>query len=199
MIAPESANNAKEGGSLIPTIAFGIPGSASMALILAALLIHGISPGPDMITTNLDLTYTMIWSLALANILGTGICLALTPLLAQVARVRIQILAPLVIMIVFLAAFQASVAFGDLISLMFFSVLGWFMKRFAWPSPPLILGLVLSKIVENYLFISVGAYGLAWLGRPLVLLIMILTIISLVFGIRQTRKRTPQPPRDAVA
>jgi TctA family transporter len=199
VIAPESANNAKEGGSLIPTIAFGIPGSASMALILAALLIHGISPGPDMITTNLDLTYTMIWSLALANIFGTGICLALTPVLAQVARARIQIVAPLVIMVVFLAAFQASVQFGDLISLMFFSVLGWFMKRFAWPRPPVVLGLVLSKIIENYLFISVGAYGISWLGRPFVLVIMLLAIISLVFGIRQTRRRTPQSPQESVA
>jgi TctA family transporter len=188
VIAPESANNAKEGGSLIPTIAFGIPGSASMALLLAALLIHGISPGPDMITTNLDLTYTMIWSLALANIFGTGICLALTPLLAQVARVRIQLLAPLVIMVVFLAAVQASSQFGDLVSLLCFSVLGWFMKRFGWPRPPVILGLVLSKIIENYLYISVGAYGLTWLGRPIVLLILALTVVSLVFGIRQTRK-----------
>lgn len=192
VIAPESANNAKEGGSLIPTIAFGIPGSASMALLLAALLIHGISPGPDMITTNLDLTYTMIWSLALANILGTGICLTLTPILAKVAQARIQVLAPLVIMVVFLAAFQASVQLGDLVSLLFFSVLGWFMKRFSWPRPPVILGLVLSKIIENYLFISVGAYGLTWLGRPIVLLIMLLTIISLYFGIRQSRRKPSQ-------
>jgi TctA family transporter len=189
VIAPEAANNAKEGGSLIPTIAFGIPGSASMALLLAALLIHGISPGPDMITHNLDLTYTMIWSLALANVLGTSICLMLTPVLAQVARARIHLLAPLVIAVVFLAAFQASVQFGDMIALLFFSVLGWFMKRFGWPRPPVILGLVLSKIIENYLYISVGAYGLTWLYRPLVLLIMLITAVSLVFGVRQTRRK----------
>jgi TctA family transporter len=189
VIAPEAANNAKEGGSLIPTIAFGIPGSASMALLLAALLIHGISPGPDMITKNLDLTYTMIWSLALANVLGTSICLMLTPVLAQVARARIHLLAPLVIAVVFLAAFQASVQFGDIIALLFFSILGWFMKRFGWPRPPVILGLVLSKIIENYLYISVGAYGLTWLYRPLVLLIMLITAVSLVFGVRQTRRK----------
>ncbi len=186
VIAPESANNAKEGGSLIPTIAFGIPGSASMALLLAALIIHGIAPGPDMITKRLDLTYTMIWSLALANIFGTGICLAMTPLLAKVAQVRIQVLAPLVIMVVFLAAFQASRSFGDLVSLVAFSVVGWFMKRFGWPRPPLVLGLVLSSIIENYLFISVGAYGISWLTHPIVLLIALLTIFSLVFGMRQS-------------
>jgi hypothetical protein len=97
VLGPGAANNSKEGGSLIPTIAFGIPGSASMALILAALLVHGISPGPDMITTNLDLTYTMIWSLALANVFGTTICLLFTNTLAKVALVRIHLLAPLVI------------------------------------------------------------------------------------------------------
>lgn len=127
--------------------------------------------------------------MALANIFGTTICLLLTPLLAQVARARIHLLAPLVIAVVFLAAFQASVQFGDLIALLFFSILGWFMKRFGWPRPPVILGLVLSKIIENYLFISVGAYGLTWLYRPLVLLIMVLTAISLAFGIRQTHRQ----------
>jgi TctA family transporter len=188
VIAPESANNAKEGGALIPTIAFGIPGSASMALFIAALMIHGISPGPDMIAKQLDLTYTMIWSLALANIMGTGICLGLTPLLAAVARARIHIIAPLVIIVVFLAAFQASGSTGDLIALLSFSVFGWLMKRFGWPRPPLVLGLVLSKIIENYLFISIGAYGFAWTYRPIVLLIAGLTIFSVIFGVRQTKQ-----------
>jgi TctA family transporter len=100
------------------------------------------------------------------------------------------LLAPLVIAVVFLAAFQASVQFGDMIALLFFSILGWFMKRFGWPRPPVILGLVLSKIIENYLYISVGAYGLTWLYRPLVLLIMLITAVSLVFGVRQTRRKT---------
>lgn len=193
VIAPESANNAREGGALIPTLAFGIPGSASMALLLAAFLIHGITPGPDMLAKRLDLTYTMIWSLALANVLGTSICLGLTPLLAAVARVRIHLLAPLVIIVVFLAAFQASRDMGDVVSLLIFSVVGWFMKRFAWPRPPLILGLVLSRIIENYLYISIGAFGMTWLWRPMVLLFAALTIISVAFGLRQTSKGVEQP------
>ncbi len=188
VIAPESANNAKEGGGLIPTIAFGVPGSASMALLLAAFLIQGLVPGPDMLTKHLDITYTMIWSLALANIMGTAICLAFTPQLAKVAMVRIHLLAPLVIAIIFLAAFQASTNFGDLITLMSFSSLGWLMKRFGWPRPPLILGLVLSGILERYLFISVRRYGLVWLvDRPLVLAIALITIISVWYGLRRSR------------
>ncbi|HEM47094.1 MAG TPA: hypothetical protein ENO23_08625, partial [Alphaproteobacteria bacterium] len=67
VIAPESANNAKEGGALVPTVAFGVPGSASMAILLGAFLIHGLVPGPRMLTENLDVTYAMVWSIAMAN------------------------------------------------------------------------------------------------------------------------------------
>lgn len=184
VIAPESANNSKEGGALIPTIAFGVPGSASMALVLGAMTIQGLTPGSAMLTKHLDVTYTMIWSLAIANIFGAGLCLLFTNTLAKIALVRIHLLAPLVIAVVFLASFQSSVHYGDLWSLLFFSFVGWFMKRFGWPRPPIILGLVLSKLVENYLFISVSRYGAAWLLRPLVILILALTILSLWYGFR---------------
>jgi len=187
VIAPESANNAKQGGALIPTIAFGVPGSASMALLLGGFMIQGLTPGPEMLTKHLDVTYTIIWSLAIANVFGTGLCLLLTNYLAKIAVIRIHLLVPLVIVVVFLAAFQASRNIGDLLFLLFFSVLGWFMKRFGWPRPPLILGLVLSTIIERYLFISVSAYGSSWLVRPIVVAVAIMIVISLVYGFRNPR------------
>ena len=182
VIAPESANNAKEGGALIPTLAFGVPGSASMAILLGAFLIQGISPGPDMLTKHLDITYTMVWSIAIANIFGTGLCLLLTNSLARLANVRVQLLAPLVIVVVFLAAFQAKRHYGDLLLLLSFGLLGWLMKRFGWPRPPLILGLVLSSVLENYFFISASHFGASWLLRPIVLVIGALIVASLVYG-----------------
>ncbi|NIO09008.1 MAG: hypothetical protein GTO40_13725, partial [Deltaproteobacteria bacterium] len=188
VIAPESANNAKEGGALIPTIAFGVPGSASMALLLGAMTIQGLTPGSAMLTKNLDVTYTMIWSLAIANIFGTGLCLLLTNQLAKIALMRIQLLTPVVIVMVFLAAFQSTRHYGDIWSLIFFSLLGWFMKRFSWPRPPLILGLVLSSIIENYLFISIARYGVHWLLRPIVLIISALIVLSLFYGFKQKNK-----------
>ncbi len=187
VIAPESANNAKEGGSLIPTLAFGVPGSAAMAILLGVFLIQGISPGPDMLTKHLDVTYTMVWSIAIANIFGTGLCLLLTNHLARLANVRVHLLAPLVIVVVFLAAFQAKRHFGDLFLLLSFGVLGWLMKRFGWPRPPLILGLVLSSVLENYFFIAASHYGVSWLWRPIVLVIGALIVTSLVYGQRWTR------------
>jgi TctA family transporter len=188
VIAPESANNAKEGGALIPTLAFGVPGSASMALLLGAMTIQGLDAGSAMLTKHLDVTFTMIWSLVIANIFGTTLCLLFTNPLARIALVRIQLIAPLVIGIVFVASFQATSNYGDIWSLLVFSLLGWFMKRFSWPRPPIILGLVLSSIIENYLFISVTRYGWGWIGRPIVIGIAVVIAVSLFFGFRSAAK-----------
>ena len=189
VIAPESANNAKEGGVLIPTIAFGVPGGAAMALLLAAFTVHGLIPGPDMLTRHLDVTYTIVWSIALANILGTSICLLFTNQIAKIATIRANLLAPLIIVVVVLAAFQATRYFGDLVVLVSFAILGWLMKRFAWPRPPLILAMVLSSIVERNLFISVNRYGVAWFGHPLVIVIGLIIAGSMFYGFRSMRRR----------
>ena len=163
VIASESSNNAKEGGALVPTVAFGVPGSASMALILGAFLIHGLVPGPDMLTKNLDVTYTLVWSVAIANIIGAGICFAFANQLAKVALIRIGILAPVVLAITYVGAFQGSRQWGDIYALLIFGLIGWVMKRLRWPRPPLILGFVLGGLIERYMFISVERYGADWL------------------------------------
>jgi len=188
VIAPESANNAKQGGALVPTLAFGVPGSASMALLIGAFLIHGIQPGPEMLTKNLDVTYAIVWSTAIANIMATGLALLFTNQLAKLSAVRIQILAPLVMIVVFLAAFQATASMGDLISLLAVGALGWIMKRCGWPRPPLLLGFLLGALIERYVFISVKAYGSGWLTRPLVLAIFLITIVTLGYSLLQERK-----------
>jgi TctA family transporter len=180
VIAPESAANAKEGGSLVPTLAFGVPGSASMAILLGAFTMHGLVPGPQMLTEHLDITYSIVWSIALANILGTGLCLAFSNQLARVATVRVGVLLPVVLAVMFVGAFQGSRQWGDLYVLLGFGVLGWLMKRLGWPRPPLILGFVLGDIVERYLFISVGRYGWDWLSQPLVIIFLGLALVSLL-------------------
>ena len=144
VIASESSNNAKEGGALVPTVAFGVPGSATMAILLGAFLIHGLVPGPDMLHKNLDITYAMVWSVALANILGAGLCYAFSPQFARLATLRYTLILPAVLGIVYIGAFEASRSWGDLFALLLFGVLGWVMKQFKWPRPPLVLGLVLG-------------------------------------------------------
>jgi TctA family transporter len=180
VIASESSNNAKEGGALVPTVAFGVPGSATMAILLGAFLIHGLIPGPDMLTKKLDVTYSMVWSVALANILGAGLCYAFSPQFAKLATLRYTLILPAVLGIVYIGAFEASRNWGDLYTLLFFGLLGWVMKQFKWPRPPLILGVVLGDTIERYLFISVERYGISWVARPVVAILFAIAIIGLV-------------------
>jgi TctA family transporter len=180
VIASESSNNAKEGGSLVPTIAFGVPGSAGMAILLGAFLMHGLVPGPDMLTKNLPITYSMVWSVALANILGAGMCYAFSPQFAKLATLRYTLILPAVLSIIYIGAFEASRDWGDLYSLLFFGLIGWLMKQFKWPRPPLILGVVLGDTIERYLFISIERYGVAWFARPVVAVLFLMAFFGLV-------------------
>jgi TctA family transporter len=180
VIASESSNNAKEGGALVPTIAFGVPGSATMAILLGAFLIHGLVPGPDMLTKNLSITYSMVWSVALANILGAGLCYAFSPQFARLATLRYTLILPAVLGIVYVGAFSATRSWGDLYSLLFFGLLGWVMKQNKWPRPPLVLGVVLGDTIERYMFISIERYGYTWLFRPVVAVLLTMAIIGLM-------------------
>jgi hypothetical protein len=180
VIASESSNNAKEGGSLVPTIAFGVPGSAGMAILLGAFLMHGLVPGPDMLSKNLTITYSMVWSVALANILGAGMCYAFSPQFARLATLRYTLILPAVLSIVYIGAFEASRDWGDLYSLLFFGLVGWLMKQFRWPRPPLILGVVLGDTIERYMFISIERYGVSWFARPVVAILFLMAFFGLV-------------------
>jgi TctA family transporter len=172
VIAPEASNNAKEGGHLVPTIAFGVPAGASMAILLGAFLMHGLTPGPEMLTKQLDVTYTIVWSLTLAHVIGALICLSCSRWLALVSTVRPEILLPIVLSLVFVAAYEGTHDWGDLYSLMIFGVVGWIMKRLGWPRPPLVVGLVIGGIFERYLYISTSLYGIGWLWRPVVMAVL---------------------------
>lgn len=180
VIASESANNAKEGGALVPTLAFGVPGSASMAILLGAFLIHGIAPGPKMLDEQLDVTFTLIWTVAIANILGAGLCFLLAGQFAKIALIRAGLLVPLVFGIMVIGAYQGAKDYGDLVVLLAFGVLGWVMKRLNWPRPPLILAFVLGGLVENYLFISHLRYGLEWMLKPIPFVAILIMVFLLV-------------------
>ncbi len=189
VIAPECANNAERGGSLIPTLLFGIPGSTAMAFLLVAFLILGIRPGPDMLAKNLPITFTIIWSLALANVIAAIMCCFLVRPMALLTTVRIQYIAPFILMILILGAFQSTRQWGDMIGLLALGLLGWFMKRLEWPRPPLLVGFVLAGIAEKYLWISAQLYGLGWLLHPWVIVIAILTVVSIFFTYRWQKEQ----------
>src|SRR5262249_57717936 len=113
--------------------------------------------------------YRIVWSLTLAHVIGAVICLGCSRYLAQVSRIRPEILLPVIIALVFVAAFEGEHDWGDLYALLFFGGVGWIMRRLGWPRPPLVLGLVVGALFVRYLFISTQLYGSPSLLRPLLL------------------------------
>jgi len=184
VLAPESANNAKEGGGLVPTLLFGIPGSGAMAVFLGGLVLLGIEAGPAMVSSDLDLTYTIIWSLALANVLGAGSCILLAKPIARLTMIPFNLLAPFMIMVVSFAAFQATRDLMDLVVLLMIGVLGVWLKRFGWSRPAFLIGFVLAPQAEGYLNLAVQFYGWHMLTRPGVLIIMAIAAVSVWLGTR---------------
>ncbi len=186
VIAPESANNAKEGGALMPTLLFGIPGSGSMAVFLGGMVLIGIEAGPSMVTKDIDLTYTIIWSLAIANVLGAGLSLFLAGPISRLTRIKFSLLAPFMIMVISFAAFQATKDMTDLWMLLIFGVIGIFMKRFGWSRPAFLIGFVLATQAESYLNMSVQFYSWEMFLRPGVLIILVLSLISVYYSRKGT-------------
>jgi TctA family transporter len=180
VIAAESATNAREGGALVPTVAFGVPTSAGMAILLGAFLIHGLVPGPDMLGKNLDVTYAMVWSIAIANILGSGLCFLFSGQFAKLATLRYTLIMPAVLSLVYIGAFEGRRQWGDFFALLAFGLLGWAMKHCKWPRPPLVLGFILGTVIERYLFISIQRYGAGWMLRPVVIAMFVLSVLGLL-------------------
>lgn len=168
VLAPEAANNAKEGGALIPTILFGIPGSGSMALLLGGFILIGIEPGLNIVTEELDLVYTIIWSVALANVIGAGTCLLLASQIAKLTTIRYT-----------------------LIALLLVGVLGVYMKRFGWSRPALLIGFVLADKVEETIYHTYAVYKFTFLERPIVLVLIVLTLLSIWAAALQAEGRKP--------
>lgn len=196
VIAPESSNNAKEGGALIPTILFGIPGSGGMAVFLGGMILIGLEPGPSMVSSNIDVTYTIIWSLALANVLGAGACLLISKFVARLTTIRYAILAPFMITVICFAAYQATRDLSDLSALLAIGMLGVFLKRFGWPRPAFLIGYVLASGMENYLYQAVQFDGWGFLLKPGVLIIGAIIVLSLLFTVMQLKQHKSDVPKD---
>ncbi len=195
VIAPESANNAVDGGQLVPTLFFGVPGSVGMALFLGLLIILDVRPGPDMLDRQLPLTMTIAFSLVMANVLATGLALGFTPLLTRIAFVRPNVLVPIILAVMTIAAFQANRSIYDLLVMLAFGALGYFMKSHGWPRPPIIIAVILGSIIERFYGISSVAFD--WVNfsepmqgvftRPAVLIIIMIAVGTAAYTVRMQR------------
>jgi putative tricarboxylic transport membrane protein len=189
VLGPGAANNSKEGGSLIPTIAFGVPGSTAMAILLGGFFLLGLVPGPDMLSKHLPVTFSMVWTLVLANIITVIACFALLNKLAKLTTVRGNLLIPAILVLVFIGSFTSNNHYGDLVVTLLFGGIGYLMVLAGWPRAPFVLGLVLGKIAENYLYISVARYEAAWLARPVVLVLIAIAVAVIFYPLFQGRRK----------
>jgi TctA family transporter len=189
VLGPGAANNSKEGGSLVPTIAFGVPGSTAMAILLGGFVLLGLVPGPDMLTKHLALTYSMVWTIVIANVVTVLACFLFLNHLARLTTVRGSILIPLILVLVFIGSYTSNSHYGDLLVTLFFGAVGYLMVLAGWPRAPFVLGLVLGKIAENYLYISVARYEAAWLARPVVVVLIVIAVMVIIYPLYQARRR----------
>ncbi|HEV8343310.1 MAG TPA: tripartite tricarboxylate transporter permease, partial [Candidatus Binatia bacterium] len=192
VLGPGAANNSTLGGSMITTIAFGVPASVIMAILLGAFIIQGIVPGPDMLTPppkgKLDLTLSFVWVIVISNIITVAACFLFLSPLAKITQIRGSLIIPFILILIYLGAFAEKNAFEDMMVVLFFGALGWILEKFQWPRPPVLLGLVLGPLAENRLFLSTDNYGLAWSWRPGVLVIFVITLFGIFYPIIKERR-----------
>jgi len=188
VLGPGAANNSKEGGALIPTIAFGVPGSSAMAILLGAFFMQGLMPGPDMLDKHLTLTFSMVWTMVIANTVTVVLSFFLLNQLAKLTMVPGSILIPFILFLAFIGSYTSNNHLGDLVVFLFFGFLGYLMIRSSWPRAPLVLGFVLGRIAENNFYISTIRYGPSWLLRPVVIILIVLTLLVIVYPLLRFRK-----------
>ncbi len=196
VLATGAVNNSKEGGALIPTVAFGIPGSTAMAILLSAFLVTGLVPGPDMLTKHLNVTFSMVWVIVLSNIITVAVCFLFLQHLAKLTYIKGTLLVPFLLVLLAVGAYTAHNSFADIVVMLIASAVGVAAIRWNWPRAPLLLALVLGDTTERYLFLSYSLFGWSWLGRPLVILLAVIAVAGVAWPFIRARRARPSPPPD---
>jgi putative tricarboxylic transport membrane protein len=176
VIAPQSACNSVIGGALLTTLAVGIPGDASMAIFLGALIMMGLVPGPAMLSEHLDLSLTLLLIVVVGNFIGAGLCLLAAPVLARVALVPSRILFPVVTAVAFVSVFAYQGMLDDVIAALVFGILGLAMRNLGFNRPALFLGYILGGLFEQNLLIGIGTSGPLLFLRPIAIVAILIAI-----------------------
>lgn len=180
----EAANNSATGGAMVPTLALGIPGSPTAAVILAGLMVHGLQPGPTMFTEQAEFAYAIFWAMLLVNVMFIFVGLFGAKIFARVTFVPVQILWPIVFTFSIVGAYALDQSMLDVYIALASGVIGYFMRRFGYSVVPLAIGLILGGMLEKRLGQSLIMLDDQWwlmFTRPLSLLFFVLTILAL-FG-----------------
>ncbi|HSM20422.1 MAG TPA: tripartite tricarboxylate transporter permease [Hyphomicrobiales bacterium] len=183
VIAPESANNAKDGGALIPTLAFGIPGSAEMAIFLGVLILHGLEPGPLLLIEHPGIIFSLIMALAIACVLASAVGLATARALSLITLVDVYIIAPAVVSVALVGVYALHSNWGDVVLSLIFGWVGYLMIRFDYPRITLVIAMVLGELAERSFHQSImmgdGNWGI-FFTRGISLTLLVITVLILI-------------------
>ena len=198
---PESANNASSAGAMVPMFALGIPGSNTTAIMLGALVMFGLRPGPQLFEQNPDLVWGIVASMFIGNAILLVLNMPLAGLSVLLLRVRYAVLYPVILAICIAGVYSQSNSIDDLFILVLFGVIGYFMKRYDYPAAPLVLGLVLEPLLENALrqsmTISQGDATI-FISRPISGSLLLLTVVAVVWMSVNTWRRRVRHPKIGV-
>ena len=188
IVAPESANNSCVGGALIPMITLGIPGDSMTAVLIGALLIHGLRPGPDMFRAHIDFVATVYVSLIMAVVVTLALGLYGNRYFARVLQLPRPVLLTAVVLLCIIGSFAVRNSMFDVVVMLGFGVAGYLMNWVGMPTAPVIFGMVLGPLLEDNIRRSLILYGdwSIFIKRPISLLLILLSIAALVYPLVQT-------------
>jgi len=177
--APEAANNGSVGGALIPLLTLGIPGSASTAVLLGALMVHDLNPGPELFTSHADIAYGVFVALLLANLMMFALGWVGTRLWVRIIAAPRALLYPAILVLSFVGSYSIATSVFDVFTCLAFGVLGWVLKRARFPAAPVVLGLILGRIIEENLRLSLQKGDLLdFVTRPISATLLVLTVAA---------------------
>lgn len=183
VLATEASNNGTIGGSLIPTLSFGIPGSGASAVLLGALLMHGINPGPDLFDAELATTYTFLLALLIGNVLILLGGIFLVTRLGVLTQINTHVIIPIVVVLSIMGGYALETNWFDVWVVLLLGVIGYFMVQHDYSIIALLLGVILGEIAEENLLrslqISEGSYAI-FVTRPISILLVVMTLVILL-------------------
>jgi putative tricarboxylic transport membrane protein len=189
---PESANNAATGGAFVPLMTLGIPANPVMALVMGALIIHGIQPGPLLLIQHNDLFWGVVASMYIGNVMLLILNLPLIPIWVKLLRVPYPILFPIIILLCMIGSYSLNDNYQEVIIMVIFGIVGYLIRKLEYEPAPLVFALILSGLIENTLrqslLMSHGSF-LIFFTRPISLGFMIVAIVLVAFPIFSSFKR----------
>lgn len=190
VIASEAANDSKDGGALLPTILFGIPGSAAMTVLLGGFILHGLNPGRQLLNEGLPVLFTLIFALLFSNVISSLLVLGMADWVAKITRVKVTLIIPAILVVSLVGSFAIRNSLGDVMVTLLFGFVGYAMLTYDFSRIALVIALILGPIAERAFLQSrmISDVGyLIFVTRPISLILIVLTVLTLLLPFIRAR------------